>query len=66
MSRRDAQELVREIRDLGVEVELTGGGHYRVSTPQGSVFLPSTPSCMRAIRNARSELRRHGVPVSRR
>ena len=66
MSRRDAQELVRDLRDLGVQVEVTGGGHYRVSTPQGPVYLPATPSCGRATRNARSELRRHGVPVPRR
>ena len=34
--------------------------------PQGPVYLPATPSCGRATRNARSELRRHGVPVPRR
>lgn len=63
MSRQDAKRLVRELRELGFAVEATGGGHYRVDTDQGPVFLPSSPSCSRATQNARAELRRHGVDI---
>ena len=59
--------LLRELRDLRVEVSYTGGGHLRVETPMGPVYMPSTPSDTgRGIRNCRAELRRHGVPVGRR
>jgi biotin operon repressor len=63
MSRQEAKRLVRELRELGLAVDATGSGHYRVDTDQGPVFLPSSPSCSRAMQNARAELRRHGVDI---
>ena len=65
MSKNDMRDLLHELADLGVEVTLTGGKHYKALTPQGPVFFPSTPSDRRGVLNTRAELRRHGVPLPR-
>ena len=35
------------------------------NTPNGPVFIPSTPSDRRSLKNAVSILRRHGIPIPR-
>jgi hypothetical protein len=58
------KSLVRAAQDAGCEVDLSGGGHWRLKCPNGKiVFMPSSPSDFRAIRNARAMLRREGVAL---
>lgn len=58
------RRLVKAARAQGWEVKMTGGGHLRFSSPDGSiVFTSSTPSCPRAAKNCRAELRRKGLDV---
>lgn len=60
-----------EIRDLLREAEKAGcivekckrGGHYKVVTPNGPVFVSFTPSSRYAATMARSDLRRKGVAI---
>lgn len=60
----DVRKLVDVARDSGCRVENTSGGHIRVYAPDGSVVsLPSTPSDHRSVKNARSKMRRAGIPV---
>jgi hypothetical protein len=63
-NRKKMKELVSTIkRQKGWEVTMRNG-HYRVKAPSGQlIFLPSTPSDIRSISNARAELRRHGGQV---
>lgn len=58
---KSVMKLVKEIRANGYEVEKKKGGHIRVETSEGPIFFPSSPSDHRALKNARSLLRRRGV-----
>lgn len=60
---RTMSDLLDQLQALSVSYELTRNGHYRVNTPQGPVYMPSTPSDWRAVPNAVSLLRRHGVQI---
>lgn len=60
---KDMQQLIRQAEDLGVRVEKTGGNHLVFYTPSGPVYTASTPSDRRSVLNARSRLRRSGVPI---
>lgn len=57
----DMADLVSRIVDDGWEVSKTGGGHWKAQHPHGlgPVFLPSTASDYRSVRNALAELQRH-------
>jgi hypothetical protein len=57
--------LLRFFRETGVRYEKRHGGHICVYTPNGPVFIPSTPSDRRSLKNAVSILRRHGIPIPR-
>lgn len=54
------RELVKDLRQHGFVVTLTGGGHLKVTHPDkpGIVFMPSTPSDHRAVENTLAQLRR--------
>jgi len=56
--RRDIEDLIEWCLDNGMPVAKTRNGHWRVETPTGPVFMPSTPSDKRGVKNARSLLRR--------
>lgn len=58
------KELVREAERQGWVVTTTGGGHLKWTGPEGGlVFTPSTPSDVRALKNATADLRRNGLQV---
>lgn len=59
----EVTKLVAQLRKAGVPVTLTRGGHWKVTTPNGPVFMASTPSDHRAMRNDLARLRRRGVAV---
>ena len=60
--RKDMQSLLRECERQGAEVTHTNGGHWRVRSPHGQlVFVSDSPSDQRAIRGARSDLRKAGI-----
>lgn len=56
-------QLLRQLRRAGCEVEYTRNGHLKVHTPQGPVYMASTPSDPRSRKNDLAELRRHGVAI---
>jgi hypothetical protein len=59
------RQLIALVREApGWTVSLTGGGHYRIKPPAGRLlFVPSTPSDWRSIRNARADLRKLGLEI---
>lgn len=59
----DYKDLLSWLEKHGYELQMTGGQHYKVKCPSGSVVLPLTPSDYRGTMNAVSQLRRHGVPI---
>lgn len=64
----EIRRLLLQVRALGGEVELSGGGHWRVSDPAGGrglVFLSFTPSARgpRSTANARRDLRHAGWDI---
>ncbi|CAB4203540.1 hypothetical protein UFOVP1382_153 [uncultured Caudovirales phage] len=60
---REVDALVKQIRRLGFTVDKTGAGHWRVASPSGPIFMPSTPSDWRAVKNMRAALRRAGIAI---
>jgi biotin operon repressor len=56
MSRKDMKPLLKKLRQQGFEVTVTGSNHYKVRGPKGVVFLPSSPSDHRSLRNCRKQL----------
>ena len=63
--KKELQALIDTAEGQDWRVELRDSGHYAFYAPDGVglVFMPSTPSDHRSIKNARSELRRHGLEV---
>lgn len=61
--RGDVDLLIRSAWAQGCDVVPTKKGHFKVLLPDGNgmVLLPGTPSDYRGIRNARSQLRGHGI-----
>jgi hypothetical protein len=48
------------------KITTTGRGHYRVTLPNGrTVITSNTPSCRRAMHNARAEIRRQSKAEQR-
>lgn len=63
ITNREVRKLVEVARKNGCRIE-AGNQHIRVLAPRGGiVILPSTPSDHRSLLNARSEMRRAGIPV---
>ena len=61
--KRELRALLEYAQQHGWDCRLTSNGHYRLAGPDGAlVFTGSTPSDMRSVRNARAQLRRHGLP----
>lgn len=61
------QKIVRELGRQGWGVSKSGGGHWRLCSPDRSfppVFVPQTPSDYRGFLNSLALLRRMGVDVS--
>jgi len=57
MTRKLERELKREFPFT--EIELTGGGHYRLRLPNGQiVIVASTPGHRSFMRNVRRDVRR--------
>lgn len=58
--KREVKDFIRNLQDLGFKVSRTNSGHIRITRPEmrSPVFLASTPSDWRALKNARSEIRR--------
>lgn len=63
---KEAMALVEEAVAAGATyVGLTKHGHHKLIFEGQPIFLASTPSCYRSVKNARALLRRKGVPLSR-
>jgi hypothetical protein len=61
--RKKIEELVAAVEKQGWTASNTGR-HWRVVSPAGKiVFLPSTPSEYRSVKNARALLRRCGAKL---
>jgi hypothetical protein len=61
---RELREMYGRAIELGCTVELTGKNHIKVTTPKGeAIFGALTASDQRAVKNARSLLRRYGIEV---
>lgn len=60
---KDVQEIINALRAQGWEV--TGGGtrHWKCKAPggKGLVFMSTSPSDYRSLRNSKAELRRLGA-----
>lgn len=65
MSNKDVEAFVRTLRHAGLVVERSGGGHYKVMTPEGGTlaFLPFSPSTNRWRENTIAQLRKAGVVI---
>lgn len=66
----EIRKLLKLAHCQGYRVSLTGGHHYKITTPAhyreaATVFSPSTPSDIRGIRNVRQKLRHIGVDIPR-
>ena len=63
MSSKDVEAFVRRLRHAGLVVERSGGGHYKVTTPEGGTiaFLPFSPSTNRWRENTIAQLRKRGI-----
>lgn len=63
--KKEATELVRQVRLAGWLVERDGGGHWRCTPPGGGeyVTLPGTPSDRRTLLNVKAKLKRFGLDV---
>lgn len=57
------KQLLRWLRDNGVEHKLTRRGHHKVYAPGGIYVMAGTPSDNRAILNVKAALRRRGLEV---
>ncbi len=63
MSSKDVEAFVRRLRHAGLADERSGGGHYKVMTPEGGTiaFLPFSPSTNRWRENTIAQLRKRGI-----
>lgn len=60
----EIKTLLREAEKAGCTVgKSRRGGHYRIDTPNGPVFVSFTPSSRFAATMARGDLRRKGVNI---
>lgn len=62
--KRELERLLDRASEEGATVQRTGGGHWKVTAPDGSTcYCPATPSDYRGVRNVRAKLRRIGLNV---
>lgn len=63
MSSKDVEAFVRRLRHAGLVVERSGGGHYKVMTPEGGTiaFLPFSTSTNGWRANTVAQLRKRGI-----
>lgn len=63
MANKEITELLADLAAEGYTVARSGGGHWRVTRPDlpaaRSVFVPSTPSDRRSMKNTLADLRRN-------
>ena len=62
---KDVKAFCRQLERAGLIVERSGGGHYRVSTPEGGTvaFVPFSPSTNRWRQNTIAQLRQRGIEL---
>lgn len=62
---KDVKAFVRRLERSGLVVERSGGGHYRVSAPDGKTiaFVPFSPSTNRWRENTIAQLRQRGIEL---
>jgi predicted RNA binding protein YcfA (HicA-like mRNA interferase family) len=62
---KDVKAFVRRLQHAGLVVERSGGGHYRVRTPEGATiaFVPFSPSTNRWRENTLAQLRQRGIEL---
>ena len=62
---KEVKAFLRRLERAGLVVERSGGGHYRVSTPDGKTvaFVPFSPSTNRWRENTITQLRRQSIDV---
>ena len=59
LPRKDVRQLLDGLKPLGWTWAPTGSGHVKLTAPNGDiVFVPSTPSDWRSMRNVRAQIRR--------
>jgi hypothetical protein len=58
---KDIRQLLRRARKAGAVVDTTTDEHVRVRCPNGkTVYVATSASCYRALRNIRRDLRKIG------
>ena len=62
---KDVKAFVKLLERAGLQVDRSGGGHYRVRTPEGATiaFIPFSPSTNRWRENTIAQLRQRGVEL---
>lgn len=62
---KDVKAFVKELERAGLTVERSGGGHYRVRSPEGKTlaFLPFSPSTNRWRENTIAQLLHRGIEL---
>lgn len=58
--KHSVSKFMRELQAGGFRVETTGGSHFKITHPNmdGPVYAASSPSCPRADKNLRAQLKR--------
>jgi hypothetical protein len=62
---KEVKEFCRRVERSGLIVERSGGGHFRITTPEGGTvgFIPFSPSTNRWRENTIAQLRRRGIEI---
>lgn len=61
---KGVKALLRRAEDAGaVYAGRTGKGHHKMLWQGRPIFLPSSPSCHRSLKNSEALMRRMGVPL---
>ena len=62
--RSDMMKLVKKAKSKGCHIERAGNGHWRITTPNGTVLTASfSPTSPGAYRDTIRELRKAGVAL---
>jgi predicted RNA binding protein YcfA (HicA-like mRNA interferase family) len=60
---KDVKAFCRQLERAGLIVERSGGGHYRVSTPEGGTVAFVPFSMPRWRQNTIAQLRQRGIEI---
>jgi hypothetical protein len=62
---KDVRHLIRRCEKAGLTVERSGGGHWKVTSPEGETVatIPFSPSTNRWLENTLTQLRRRGIEL---